>query len=200
MITPFWLSTDDIVSWEPEGRYCRSKMFHWEPERGYCNWLCTAIAPFWFSTEHPWAAITPFWLSTDDMLCAYVHNAMCNKFLLLQEQIIGELSATWGGVVVEEWRVGRVGRVGELRGVGVELSRRLTLSWQKLGGRGRRWSRGTRVMLDDIVDHAQLTLIRHRLLLLCHGGNKKEKHTLSCQFANGASLRSLCKEWQRNRA
>ena len=55
-----------IVSWEPEGRYCRSKMFHWEPEGRYCHWLCTAIAPFWFSTEHLWAAIMPFWLSTDD--------------------------------------------------------------------------------------------------------------------------------------
>ena len=56
-----------IVSWEPEGHYCRSKMFHWEPEGCYCHWLCTAIAPFWFSTEHLWAAIMPFWLSTDDM-------------------------------------------------------------------------------------------------------------------------------------
>ena len=25
---------------------------------------CTAIAPFWFSTEHCWIAIMPFWLST----------------------------------------------------------------------------------------------------------------------------------------
>ena len=56
-----------IVSWEPEGRYCRWKMFRWEPEGRYCHWLCTAIAPFWFSMEHLWAAITPFWLSTDDM-------------------------------------------------------------------------------------------------------------------------------------
>ena len=58
----------DVVSWEPEGRYCRSKMFRWEPEGRYCHWLCTAIAPFWFSTEHLWAAITPFWLSTDDVV------------------------------------------------------------------------------------------------------------------------------------
>ena len=70
-----------LVSWEPEGRYCRSKMFRWEPEGRhchwlctaiaygtYCHWLCTAIAPFWFSTEHLWAAITPFWLSTDDVV------------------------------------------------------------------------------------------------------------------------------------
>ena len=40
-----------IVNWEPEGRYCRSKMFHWEPEGRYCHWLCTAIAPFWLSTD-----------------------------------------------------------------------------------------------------------------------------------------------------
>ena len=57
-----------IVSWEPEGRYCRSKMFRWEPEGRYCHWLCTAIVPLWFSMEHLWAAITPFWLSTDDVL------------------------------------------------------------------------------------------------------------------------------------
>ena len=27
--------THDIVSWEPEGRYHYSKMFHWEPEGHY---------------------------------------------------------------------------------------------------------------------------------------------------------------------
>ena len=37
----------------------------------YHHRLCTAIAPFWFSTEHLWAAITPFWLSNDDMICNY---------------------------------------------------------------------------------------------------------------------------------
>ena len=56
-----------IVSWEPERHYHYSRMFHWEPEGRYHHWLCTAIAPFWFSTEHRWIAITPFWLSTDDM-------------------------------------------------------------------------------------------------------------------------------------
>ena len=56
-----------IVSWEPEGRYCRSKTFRWEPEGRYCHILCTAIASFWLSTEHLWVAITPFWLSTDDI-------------------------------------------------------------------------------------------------------------------------------------
>ena len=64
---------EHIVSWEPEGRYCRWKMFRWEPEGRYCYWLCTSIVPFWFSTEHLWAAITPFWLSTDDM--PYLHSA-----------------------------------------------------------------------------------------------------------------------------
>ena len=75
VIMSFWLSINDIslynlyiVSWEPEGRYCRSKMFRWEPEGRYCHWLCTAIAPFWFSMEHLWAAITPIWLSSDDIL------------------------------------------------------------------------------------------------------------------------------------
>ena len=29
--------------------------------------LCTAIAPFWFSTERLWIVIAPFWHSTDDM-------------------------------------------------------------------------------------------------------------------------------------
>ena len=33
----------------------------------YRHRVCTAIAPFWFSTEHLWNSITPFWLSTDDM-------------------------------------------------------------------------------------------------------------------------------------
>ena len=58
-------TTAYIVSWEPEGRYCRSSMFRWEPEGRYRHTLCTAIAPFWFSTKHAWSAVTPFWLSTD---------------------------------------------------------------------------------------------------------------------------------------
>ena len=55
------------VSWEPEGHYCISKMFHWEPEGRYCCTWVYGIAPFWFSMEHFWYAITPFWLSTDDI-------------------------------------------------------------------------------------------------------------------------------------
>ena len=58
-----------IVSWEPEGRYCNSKMFRWEPEGHYCRTKCTTIATFWLSMQHLWSAITPFWLST----CVYVH-------------------------------------------------------------------------------------------------------------------------------
>ena len=57
-----------IVSWEPEGLYCSSKMFHWDPEGHYCCTKSMAIAPFWFAMEHLWTAIMPFWLSTDDML------------------------------------------------------------------------------------------------------------------------------------
>ena len=70
-----------IVSWEPEGRYHYSKMFHWEPEGRfhyskrfrwepdgrYCCTKSMAIAPLWFSTEHLWMLIVPFWLSTDDI-------------------------------------------------------------------------------------------------------------------------------------
>ena len=41
-------------------------MFHSEPEGRYCHRLCTAIAPFLFSTEHPCKSLMPFWLSTDD--------------------------------------------------------------------------------------------------------------------------------------
>ena len=59
-----------IVSWEPEGHFCRWKMFRWEPEERYCHTFCTAIGPFWFSTGHLWYAKMPFWLSTDG-ICAY---------------------------------------------------------------------------------------------------------------------------------
>ena len=31
--------------------------FCWEPEGRYHLWLCTVIAPFWFSTEHRWIVI-----------------------------------------------------------------------------------------------------------------------------------------------
>ena len=38
-----------------------------ENQKGANPWLCTAIAPLWFSTEHLWAAIMPFWLSIDEL-------------------------------------------------------------------------------------------------------------------------------------
>ena len=39
------------VSWEPEGRYCSSKMFLWEPEGRYCCTKSMAIAPFWLLAD-----------------------------------------------------------------------------------------------------------------------------------------------------
>ena len=67
-----------LVSWEPEGRYCSSKMFRWEPEGRYCCTKSMAIAPFWFSTEHFFSAIAPFWLSADDLYYDSVHKLWSN--------------------------------------------------------------------------------------------------------------------------
>ena len=50
-------------------------MFRWEPEGRYFHKLCTALAPFWFSTEHLWMMIMPFWLSTDDIHPSKKSNA-----------------------------------------------------------------------------------------------------------------------------
>ena len=69
-----------IVSWEPEGHYCSSKMFRWEPEGGYCCTKSMAIVPFWFSTEHLWSSIAPFWLSADDIIHALVRVSCEIKF------------------------------------------------------------------------------------------------------------------------
>ena len=41
-----------IVSWEPEGHYHYSKMFHWKPEGHYCCTKSMRITAFWLSTEH----------------------------------------------------------------------------------------------------------------------------------------------------
>ena len=49
-------------------------MLYWEPEGRYRHRLFTAIAPFWFSTEHHWILITPFWLSTDELYSHYFRN------------------------------------------------------------------------------------------------------------------------------
>ena len=42
-------------------------MFRWEPKGHYRPRLCTAIAPFWFSTNHLYPVLTPFSLSTDEL-------------------------------------------------------------------------------------------------------------------------------------
>ena len=39
------LNEHNIVSWEPEGHYCRSKMFRWEPEGRCCCTKSMAIGP-----------------------------------------------------------------------------------------------------------------------------------------------------------
>ena len=67
---------EEFVSWEPEGRYCSSKMFHWEPEGRYRCTKSMAIAPFWFSTEHLWSAIAPFWLSADELLSKSINAVL----------------------------------------------------------------------------------------------------------------------------
>ena len=61
----------NIVSWEPKGRYC-----------------CTT--PFWFSTEHLWSAITPFWLSTDDI------GIHCIPYWRIITSVVGILSLLKG--------------------------------------------------------------------------------------------------------
>ena len=79
-----WIRTQlsYIIGYEIEGHYHHSAMLCWEPEGRYHHWLCTAIEPFWFSTEHHstmlcwepegrychWLciAIVPFWLSTEN--------------------------------------------------------------------------------------------------------------------------------------
>ena len=53
-------------------------MFHWEPEGRYRHRHCTAIAPFWFSTEHLWIVIATFLLSTD------------SKFMVLCRSVISK--------------------------------------------------------------------------------------------------------------
>ena len=51
-------------------RACSSKLFTLRTRKGTIAIdSCTAIAPFWFSTEHRWTAIVPFWLSTDHVSC-----------------------------------------------------------------------------------------------------------------------------------
>ena len=61
-----------ITGWEPEGRY-HYTMFHWEAEGHYHSRLYTAIAPFWFSTEHQCLMKAPSWLSIDSFLILECH-------------------------------------------------------------------------------------------------------------------------------
>ena len=49
-------------------------MLRWEPEGRYRHRHCTAIAPFWFSTEHLWIMIAPFWLSPDDIYSSVLQS------------------------------------------------------------------------------------------------------------------------------
>ena len=52
---------------------CRSKMFRWEPEGRYCHRLCTAIAPFWFSTDEVCKDISGImWLNVNDPTMHYL--------------------------------------------------------------------------------------------------------------------------------
>ena len=60
-----------VVSWEPEGRYQYSKLFHWEPKGRYRCTMPTAKVPFWFSMEYLWIVVMPFWLATDDVLIVW---------------------------------------------------------------------------------------------------------------------------------
>ena len=64
------LQTNDIVTWEPEGRYALFIRYSVEISEGlYHQRLRNAIAPFWFSTKHALILlIAPFWLSIDDIM------------------------------------------------------------------------------------------------------------------------------------
>ena len=59
-------------------------MCHWEPAR-----LCTAIAPFWFSTKHPWMAVMPFWLSTDNIAILVININIILRLTRYLERKIG---------------------------------------------------------------------------------------------------------------
>ena len=67
-----------IVCWEPE---CCSTMFRWEPGRYFYHRLCTAIVPFWFSSELLWTALLPFWFSTKQLWTALLPFWFSTKYL-----------------------------------------------------------------------------------------------------------------------
>ena len=88
----WWQAQDRSSAWvyreycrprEPKGRYHYSTMFHWEPEGHYCHWLCTAIAPFWFSMKHQWIVIRPCNLALN--WCVLYQNN--NRFLIRIEKV-----------------------------------------------------------------------------------------------------------------
>ena len=84
-----------VVSWEPEGLYQHSKMFHWEPEGYSRHRLFTAMAPFWFSMEHLWILIAPFWLSTDDIYNISVFIRLLSSNLLVWSKRKIHRHITW---------------------------------------------------------------------------------------------------------
>ena len=83
-----------IVIWEPEGCYYFSTIFYWEPEGHYRHWFCTAIVPFWFSTEHRWKVITPFWLSTDITVLSEGGDGVLDTWIL-ENYLCRWISETW---------------------------------------------------------------------------------------------------------
>ena len=50
-----------------KGSSFNSTMFRWEPEGGYHCTKSMAIAPLWFSMEHPGIVIAPFWFLANDI-------------------------------------------------------------------------------------------------------------------------------------
>ena len=72
---------NDIVSWEPEGRYHHFNMFRWEPERRYHCTMYMVKAPFWSSTKHLWIVIVPFWFSTKHLWIVIVPFWFSTKHL-----------------------------------------------------------------------------------------------------------------------
>ena len=95
----FEVADDDNVSWEPEGRYKYSKMFHCEPEGLYHCTMSMAIAPFWFSMDHLWTMIAPFWLSTDDKMISSMDVDMAIGITW----IINIVFRAWNNFLRRQW-------------------------------------------------------------------------------------------------
>ena len=70
-------------------------MFRWEPEGRYHHRLFTAIAPFWFSTEHLWRLIAPLWLSADGMGTPLFSLFLSNSHNVdFREEVLKKIQAT----------------------------------------------------------------------------------------------------------